>query len=226
MQRSCGVAAVILRPFRRISPAPAPSPPAIRLKSLVLPAPFGPMMPSASPGATDRSISSAAITEPKVLRRPLIFSMRLSLATRWTNRNLIANLRRACSVRLVLLSTDRLHLAAGRNVWRSPVVGDDDVVFIAVLHAPLAADQRCLCDVFRGEWRQVRSVPLYLADHGIEIGRGDRSDQGFGIALRRTLQRIDRHLEQRMHEADRLRPLLLGRGLVAGGEFFRTHAGE
>src|ERR1700730_14613562 len=146
MQRSWGLAAVILRPFRRISPASGASPPAIRLKSLVLPAPFGPMMPSASPGATDRSISSAAITEPKVLRRPLIFSMRLSLATRWTNRNLIANLRRAGSARLVLLSTDRLHLAAGRNVWRSPVVSNDDVVSITILHAPFAADPRRLCD--------------------------------------------------------------------------------
>src|SRR6266481_6304665 len=191
MQRSCGVAAVILRPFRRISPASGASPPAIRLKSVVLPAPFGPMMPSASPGATDRSTSSAATTEPKVLRRPLIFSMRLSLATRRTNRNEIANLRRACSARLALLSTDPLHFAAGRNVRRSPVVGDDDVVFIAVLHAPLPTDQRRLCDVFRGEWRQVRSVPLYLTDHGIEIGRADRTDQSFGIALRHALQRID-----------------------------------
>src|SRR5580704_14724070 len=135
MQRSCGLAAVILRPFRRISPASGASPPAIRLKSVVLPAPFGPIMPSASPGATDRSISSAAITEPKVLRRPLIFSMRL------TNRNEIANLRRARSARLVLLSTNHLHFAAGRNVRRSPVVGDDDVVFVAILHPPLSADQ-------------------------------------------------------------------------------------
>src|ERR1700730_5819955 len=178
MQRSCGVAAVILRPFRRISPAPAPSPPAIRLKSVVLPAPFGPMMPSASPGATDRSISSAAITEPKGLPRLLIFSMRWSVITRWTNRNLIANLRRAGSARLVLLSTDRLHLAAGRNVWRSPVVSNDDVVSITILHARLAAARWRLCDVYCGEGWQVRSVPLYLAGHGIEIGRGERSDQG------------------------------------------------
>src|SRR5229473_1455259 len=176
MQRSCGLATVISRPFRWISPASGARPPAIRLKSVVLPAPFGPMIPSASPCATDRSISSAAMTEPKLLR--------------------------------------------------SPLVGDDDVVFITVLHAPLAADQRCLCDVFCGEWWQVRSVPLYLADHGIETGRGDRSDHGFGIALRRTLQRIDGDLEQRMHEADRLRPLFLGRSLIAGGEIFRTHAGE
>src|SRR6266852_4980654 len=138
MQRSCGLATVISRPSRWISPASGARPPAIRLKSVVLPAPFGPIMPSASPGATDRSISSAAMTDPKVLRRPLIFSMRVSLATRRTNRKAIANLRRARSARLALLSTDHLHLAAGRNVRRSPVVGDDDVVLIAVFHPPLA----------------------------------------------------------------------------------------
>src|ERR1700675_3297699 len=183
------------RPFRRISPASGASPPAIRLNSVVLPAPFGPMMPSASPGATDRSISSAAMTDPKLLRRPLIFSMRLSLATRRTNRNEIAKLHRTCLVRLALLSTDQLHFAAGGNVRRSAVVGDDDVVLVAVLDAPLPADQRRLGDVLCGEWRQVGPVPLYLADHGIEIGRGDRSDHGLGIALRRTLQGIDGDLE-------------------------------
>src|SRR5712664_198443 len=195
MQRWCGLAAVILRPFSRISPASGASPPAIRLKSVVLPAPFGPIIPCASPGATDRSISSAAITEPKVLRRPLIFNMRLSLAIRRTNRNEIANLHRASSARLALPSTDRLHFAAGRNVRGSSVVGDDDVVLVAVLHAPLPADQRRLCNVFCGEGRQIRSVPLYLADHGIEIGRRDRADHGLGIALGRALERIDGNLE-------------------------------
>src|SRR4030088_1997448 len=137
MFRSCGLAAVISRPFRRISPASGARPPAIRLKSVVLPAPFGPIMPSASPGATDRSISSAATTEPKVLRRPLIFSMRLSLEKRGTNRNKNATRRGARAACLAPLSTDHLHFAAGWNVRRSPVVGDDDVVFIAVLDAPL-----------------------------------------------------------------------------------------
>src|SRR6266478_9697272 len=94
-----------------------------------------------------------------------------------------------------LPSTDRLHFAAGRNVRGGSVVGDDDVVLVAFLYAPLPADQRRLCNVFCGEWRQVRSVPQYLADHGIEIGRRDRSDHGFGIALRRALERIDGNLE-------------------------------
>ena len=41
-------------------------PPAIRLNSVVLPAPFGPMMPTASPGAIARSRSSATMIEPKL----------------------------------------------------------------------------------------------------------------------------------------------------------------
>src|SRR6476646_10508885 len=130
-----------------------------RLTSVVLPAPFGPMIPSASPGATDRSILSATITDPKLLRRPLIFNMRLSLATRRANPNTIVGLRRARSARLALISTDRLHFTAGRNVGSSPVLGDHDVVLVAVLDPPLPADQRRLGDVFRREWRQVGSVP-------------------------------------------------------------------
>src|SRR5258708_40080127 len=94
------------------------------------------------------------------------------------------------AARLALPSTARLHFAAGRNVRRSPVVGDDDIVLVAVLDAPLPADQRRLGDVFGGEWQQVRSVPLYLADPGIEIGRSDRSHYGFGIALQPTLERL------------------------------------
>src|ERR1700694_2636204 len=133
---------------------------------------------------------------------------------------------RPSAARLALPLTDRLHLAAGRYVRRRPVVGDDDVVLVAVLYAPLPAYQRCLSDVFSSERRQVRAVPLDLTDNGIEIGRGDRTNHGLGIALGRALERVDSDLEQRMHEADRLSPLLLGRGLVAGGEISRTHAGE
>ena len=40
------------RPSKRMAPASCASSPEIRLNSEVLPAPFGPMMPSASPGAT------------------------------------------------------------------------------------------------------------------------------------------------------------------------------
>src|SRR5262245_17845893 len=68
-QRWCVLAQVISTPLRRISPASASRLPAIRLKSVVLPAPLGPMMPTASPRATARSTASAALTEPKDLER-------------------------------------------------------------------------------------------------------------------------------------------------------------
>ena len=87
-------------------------------------------MPSASPGATVRSISSVATSEPKVLRRPVIFSMRLNLASESVLPEWVCGL---VAARLALGLTDRLHLAAGRNVRRRPVVGNDDVVLVAVL---------------------------------------------------------------------------------------------
>ena len=46
------------------------TPPAIRLNSEVLPAPLGPTMPSASPACSDRSMLSAATTEPKDFETP------------------------------------------------------------------------------------------------------------------------------------------------------------
>src|SRR6186997_1099002 len=107
-------------------PPPGARPPAIRLNSVVLPAPFGPMMPTASPGAIARSRSSATMIEPKLFLRPATSSsMRCQRVTR---------------------SGDDLHLAADGNRRRRLVVGDDDVVF-AVLEPPLAADQRRFRDV-------------------------------------------------------------------------------
>src|SRR5262245_1127205 len=41
-------------------------------------------------------------------------------------------------------SADRLHLAGCRNDRRGAVVGDHDVVLVALLEPPLAADQRRL----------------------------------------------------------------------------------
>ena len=75
--------AVMSRPSRRIVPASGARPPAIRLNSVVLPAPFGPMMPSASPGrnAKDRC-SSAATTEPKACADAGLSSI-ASRASRW-----------------------------------------------------------------------------------------------------------------------------------------------
>ena len=52
--------------------------PVMRLNSVDLPAPFGPMMPSASPGATSSSTPSTALSEPNDFVR--LFNFRI---TRW-----------------------------------------------------------------------------------------------------------------------------------------------
>src|SRR5262249_4616905 len=46
------------------APASGRSSPVMRLNSVDLPAPFGPMMPSASPAATSRLTPSTALSEP------------------------------------------------------------------------------------------------------------------------------------------------------------------
>ncbi|MCY1217988.1 hypothetical protein D9M72_299210 [compost metagenome] len=51
-------------PWKRMRPLSAATPPAMRLNSVLLPAPLGPMMPNASPGARARLRSSVTFTEP------------------------------------------------------------------------------------------------------------------------------------------------------------------
>ena len=58
-------------PLRRISPLVGPKRPLMRLKSVDLPAPFGPMMATRSPGATARSQPRMISVLPNDLRSPL-----------------------------------------------------------------------------------------------------------------------------------------------------------
>src|SRR6516164_1402362 len=55
------------RPWKRISPELGRKTPATTLKTVVFPAPFGPMRPAISPGFTDRSTCERAVTPPKVM---------------------------------------------------------------------------------------------------------------------------------------------------------------
>src|SRR5216683_5856472 len=141
-------------------PAVGERSPAIRLNSVVLPAPFGPMMPTASPGAIARSRLSATTIEPKLFLRPASSSSMIRQQ-----------------------SGDGLHLACHGDRRRRLVVGDDDIVF-AVLEPPLTADQRSLRDVLGSEGRQVRAAPLHLANDRVEIGCGNRRSNRLGVAIR------------------------------------------
>src|SRR5262245_24833071 len=182
VERLCGPSAVTSAPLKRIVPAPGARSPAIRLNSVVFPAPFGPMMPSASPCMTSRSIASAALTEPKERVRPL--SSRRFMRRRPhpglpplrggrrsnTSPRLRGKVGWGCRrARAVRRLSDRLHLPARRNVRRRLVVGDDDVVLAAVLEPPLAADERRARYVGARERRHVLLVPLHRADDGLEV---------------------------------------------------------
>src|SRR5882672_3128751 len=72
--RRCTGRRVMSDPARRIVPPSARTTPEMRLMSVVLPAPFGPMRPSASPSAMLRSTRSTAVTPPKRFVRPTVSS--------------------------------------------------------------------------------------------------------------------------------------------------------
>src|SRR5919204_4581506 len=57
-------------PANRIAPASGRSSPASCATSVVLPAPFGPMMASVSPASTSRSTAHVAMSAPKLLVNP------------------------------------------------------------------------------------------------------------------------------------------------------------
>jgi len=68
--RSWGLAWVMGRSSKRMVPALGVRRPEMRLKTVVLPAPFGPMSPTISPGRTSKVRSETAVRPPKDLVRP------------------------------------------------------------------------------------------------------------------------------------------------------------
>ena len=67
--RSCGLRPVISSPSNNTSPALGCSKPAIIAKSVVLPAPFGPINPVIEPSRTSKVASATAVSPPKRLVR-------------------------------------------------------------------------------------------------------------------------------------------------------------
>ena len=68
--RASGGSFVTSCPSKRTAPALGENNPLMRLKNVVLPAPFGPMMARNSPGSTDSDTSPIAARLPKRLLRP------------------------------------------------------------------------------------------------------------------------------------------------------------
>src|SRR5689334_18037795 len=92
------------------------------------------------------------------------------------------NIRRTSANSWPLSSTNRLHFAGGRNYGGGTIVDDDDIVFVAFLEPPLAADQRRLGDVLGRERRHAGTVPLHVTDDRVEVRVSDRFDGGLGVA--------------------------------------------
>ena len=69
-QIAAGTSPAISRPSKRIEPAFGLSAPAIRLKIVLLPDPFGPIRPRISPARRSKPTSLTAVKPPKRLVRP------------------------------------------------------------------------------------------------------------------------------------------------------------
>src|ERR1700743_1918415 len=67
LHRAAGSSLVTVRPSKQISPAPGARSPEMRPNRLVLPAPFGPTIPTVSPAPTLNERSSAMTTRPNRL---------------------------------------------------------------------------------------------------------------------------------------------------------------
>src|ERR1035441_8006518 len=145
-QRCSGGNPVMSRPSSRMRPRSGRRMPVTRLNRVDLPAPFGPMMPSASPRASDKSMSLATTIMPNAFETD--FS---------------SSITEPC---LLSRSAQQLHFPANRNLRGQAVLGDDNFVFIAV-QPPLAADQRRLGDVLRRERRHLVGGKSDRADDGV-----------------------------------------------------------
>src|SRR5678815_2828909 len=128
--RACGGRLVTSRPAKRTAPRSGRRRPIRRLSAVVLPAPLGPMTPSASPSSTARLSPSMTTSEPKDLKTP-------SSASKAGMRSPLAD-----GLRL----PERLQCPSRRDVRRRLVADDHVEGELLALH-PLAADQRGLGDV-------------------------------------------------------------------------------
>src|SRR5258705_9325899 len=108
--------------------------PIMRLSAVVLPAPLGPMTPSASPSSTAKLSPSMTTREPNAFATPSSASSE-AITSPPANR---------------LDLPERLQRARRRDVWRRLVADDHHVEGEVLALHPLAAHQRRLGDVGHG----------------------------------------------------------------------------
>src|SRR2546430_4231138 len=204
--RASGGMCVMSLPSRMMRPESGRTIPVIRLNRLDLPAPFGPMTPSASPDDKVRSMSLATTIAPNA------FDMALSSSI------VIARYHRE--------SAQGLHVTAKRNLRCLLVLGNHHVVFVAG-QPPLAAHKRRLCDVPCGERRHLVGAEGNKTNDGIKLGRADGLGQRGAVRrVARSFHGIDRNFKQRMDETNWLGPLPAGCLLVAFGEVGSADAAQ
>src|SRR4029453_8178831 len=175
-QRSCGASRVMSAPWKRMVPASARTSPPIRLKTVVLPAPLGPMMPSTSRTPTVRETPSAARTAPNALET------RSSARTSVTG----TSAGRAGSGR----SAEQLQLAAGGHLGGGAVVDHHQLVLVLLATHPLPSDQRRPRHVLDGAL-----APGHRTHDGAQVG-GDEgvADGRLVRGLLGALEGVDGHL--------------------------------
>src|SRR6516165_7146097 len=185
----------------------------MRLNIVLLPAPLGPITPSASPPASASDKRSITLRAPKLLetasrRRRVI----------WASVPPSAERAPAPGGRA---SGHRLHLTGCGDLRCSLVGGDDEIVFKSAAAPPLAANERCLRHVLE----RALAVPSDWTDDRLELGRPHRRQRGVALAWSLApLYHIGGDLEESVGETDRLCPLLLGRSGIGVGELFRALA--
>src|SRR5690349_6479037 len=193
--------------------------------SVVLPAPFGPMMPSASPSSSARLIPSAMTIAPKrleIFSRARMVGMPELRSPHGAKRNAGKAVPDFASLHpgYGAILRQQLQLAADRN-FRGRLVGDDDEVELVALALPLAGDEGRLGDVLHR-----LAGPFHRPDHRVVVGRDDRGEDSLRVEALGALEHVDRHFEQRVLEADRLRPWPLGCARIGMGELLRALASE
>src|SRR5271157_3568769 len=205
--RLCGASLAMSCPLKAICPPSGARPPVIRLKTVVLPAPLGPRMPSASPLETSNERSSVTFKAPKLFET---FSKerRTVMAT--------SVLAAASSVR------DRNGLGFDRDLGRLGVGDNNQVVFPLVALHPLARDERSLANVLHRPL-----APVDVADDRVELRCDD------GVEKRRLVRRVfgafhdvGDDFEDRVPETDPAVPFPPRHRLVFLGQLHRRDAGQ